>query len=337
MTSDTTRRRLIFGIYPGGMAGTESGLTVGPPDDPERIHDALSRLAGPDRAFVVRGYVHFTGAAMRLPEGETPHPPDVGQYAADGRKLDLVLCFRDPAGDVDAFAAFAAATVERLGPRLATLQIAEEPNLYLAPGSGDGAMPNVREAILGGVVAAKETARRLGRDVSVGFNAVPSFGAPDDFWEEIGRRADRRFLDALDYVGVDFFPDVFHPVALEDLNAAIGLLLDRFRDTDLAAAGIPRTTPIHVAENGWPTGPDRPYDRQAAVIEEVVRAVHARAATHNVTHYEIFSLRDADSSNANMFHQFGLMRDDYTPKPAFDVYRRLIAELGADRTSLPRS
>jgi hypothetical protein len=30
----------------------------------------------------------------------------------------------------------------------------------------------------------------------------------------------------------------------------------------------------------------------------------------------------------NLFYQFGLMRDDYTPKPAFAVYRRLIAELG---------
>lgn len=40
-------------------------------------------------------------------------------------------------------------------------------------------------------------------------------------------------------------------------------------------------------------------------------------------------LRDADSSNLNIFYHFGLLRDDYTPKPAFEVYCRLIAELGA--------
>ena len=39
-------------------------------------------------------------------------------------------------------------------------------------------------------------------------------------------------------------------------------------------------------------------------------------------------LRDADSNNPNLFYQFGLMRDDYTPKPAFETYRQLIAELG---------
>ncbi len=39
-------------------------------------------------------------------------------------------------------------------------------------------------------------------------------------------------------------------------------------------------------------------------------------------------LRDADSANPDLFHQLGLMRDDYTPKPAFEQYRTLIEELG---------
>jgi hypothetical protein len=43
-----------------------------------------------------------------------------------------------------------------------------------------------------------------------------------------------------------------------------------------------------------------------------------------------YQLRDADSSNPSIFYQFGVLRDDYTPKPAFEVYRRLIAELGVE-------
>ncbi|MCF6422913.1 hypothetical protein [Amycolatopsis tucumanensis] len=42
--------------------------------------------------------------------------------------------------------------------------------------------------------------------------------------------------------------------------------------------------------------------------------------------YTHFALRDADSANPGLFHQFGLLRDDYTAKPAFDTYRKLIAE-----------
>jgi hypothetical protein len=30
----------------------------------------------------------------------------------------------------------------------------------------------------------------------------------------------------------------------------------------------------------------------------------------------------------SIWQQFGVMRDDYTPKPGFEVYRRLVAELG---------
>lgn len=46
----------------------------------------------------------------------------------------------------------------------------------------------------------------------------------------------------------------------------------------------------------------------------------------NITHYEYFGLRDAESANSGF--QFGLMKDDYTPKPAFDTYKKLIQQYG---------
>jgi hypothetical protein len=48
-----------------------------------------------------------------------------------------------------------------------------------------------------------------------------------------------------------------------------------------------------------------------------------------MTHYTHFDLRDAGSSNPDVFYQFGLLRDDYMPKPAFHRYRALIEELRA--------
>jgi hypothetical protein len=67
--------------------------------------------------------------------------------------------------------------------------------------------------------------------------------------------------------------------------------------------------------------------QQADALETVLRAVHARRDELNVTHWELFTLRDADSSSDDMFHQFGVLRDDYTPKPAFERLRSLFAEL----------
>jgi hypothetical protein len=50
----------------------------------------------------------------------------------------------------------------------------------------------------------------------------------------------------------------------------------------------------------------------------------------NISHYMLFGLRDADSSKADLFQKFGIMRDDDAPKPAYATFRSLIQELGAE-------
>jgi len=44
----------------------------------------------------------------------------------------------------------------------------------------------------------------------------------------------------------------------------------------------------------------------------------------NIAAYELFSLRDADTSNPDLFHQFGIMTDTYLPKPAYRVFKDLL-------------
>jgi hypothetical protein len=60
----------------------------------------------------------------------------------------------------------------------------------------------------------------------------------------------------------------------------------------------------------------------------VIRAVDGLRSELSITHYDLFGLRDADSGIDELFHQFGIVRDDYTPKPAFDAFRHLVDELG---------
>jgi hypothetical protein len=43
---------------------------------------------------------------------------------------------------------------------------------------------------------------------------------------------------------------------------------------------------------------------------------------------ERFTLRGADSSKDDLFHNFGVLRDDYSPKPAYERLVALFAELG---------
>jgi hypothetical protein len=323
--------QLTFGIYPGGVAGTQTGLTEGPPDDPSQIKLALDRLQAEGRPLLVRVYKHFSRSFLVTAHDD--HQADVTQYLSGGRQLDLVLCFRDSSEDLTDWLSFIRDKLGLYGKQLAKIQITEEPNLATAPGSADGGFPHVRKALVQGVVAAKEESRRLGLDVQVGFNAVPTFNPADDFWPDIGALGQQPFLDALDYVGLDCYPDVFRPFSpgnrLEKMRDAITFLLTNLRRVNLAAGKIPDSVPIHITENGWPTGEGRTPEKQAAVLEAIVRAVYAQRTAFNVTHYELFALRDGNSANPDLFHQFGILRDDYTPKPAFDTYRKLIAELGA--------
>ena len=83
---------------------------------------------------------------------------------------------------------------------------------------------------------------------------------------------------------------------------------------------------MKVEENGWPTFPGRSWAMQATVLREMVTAVHDFRGTYNVTDYRWFDLRDHRSSSTNFQHQYGLLRDDYTPKPAFAVYEELVSE-----------
>jgi hypothetical protein len=319
------RAPLTFGIYPGSA----TGMSAGPPDDPTRIQDALAKLQAPGRLFLVRGYMPYHGSSTNMNANIEATPANVVQYIRNGRKLDLVLQFRVP--DLEGWISFIRETVKRYGPYLAKLQITEEPNVTTMP-ILDGSIPGVREAIVQGVFAAREEVQRQGYNIQVGFNAAFSPDPKDDFWPSIGKISGSSFVESLDYVGLDFFPDVFRPLAPDgepgDLRSSVAAVLNHYRNVSMAAAGIPASVPLHINENGWPTGPTRTYERQAAVVETIIQTIYEQRERFNITHYEHFDLRDADSANPDLFSQFGLLLDDYSPKPAFETYRRLIAELG---------
>ncbi|NUP47607.1 MAG: hypothetical protein HOW97_09900 [Catenulispora sp.] len=310
-----------FGIYPGGAAGGDEGV-VEPvrPDDPALIRQVLDDLHGDAPGFLVRAYLPF-----RPPPGtgERPAPAEPENLLGNGRRLELVLGYRDPAGDLDGWLAFVREAVRAHGDRTGLLQICEEPNADLP--CLDGRTPGVRRALVHGVVAAADQARALGLDLAVGFNAVPAIGPDVSFWQDLAAIAAAEapgFHDALDYVGFDFFPDVFRPIPPAELTRAVEAVLTDFRTRVLPAAGIGADTPIRIAENGWSTGGGRSEQRQAEVVEAVLTTVLGLSERLAITGYSHFCLRDADTAASSLYYGFGLLRDDYTPKPAFAVYRR---------------
>jgi hypothetical protein len=141
------------------------------------------------------------------------------------------------------------------------------------------------------------------------------------FWDQFAGAIGPQNTRRLDYVGLDAFPDVFRPISHQNLTGAVTSLVQRFR-TVTAEAGVPETTPIHMTETGWPTDDERTEDTRARVLTAVADAVLASGT--GVRAYEWFGLRDG-LTTGTWTARFGVLRDDYTPKPAFAAIQQVIA------------
>jgi hypothetical protein len=309
---------VIFGIWPGVAAADLVSLRplACPPEDTAKTLTALRRLQGGAPEFYVRSYRHF-GKGTRPRATATPAPRQPGLYAGHGRMIDLVACYQSPLPDPGGFANF----VRRAVRDVATwgggkVQVGEELN---RPAPLDGGSPGCFEAIGAGVAAALDERDRHHAPVLVGVNAAGM--ADPAFWDQLARAIGPHNTKRLDYVGLDAYPDVFQPIPHQNLPAAVRFLLQRFRTVTIEA-GIPEATPIHITETGWPTGDQRSENAQAQVLVAVANAVIA--SDTGVQAYEWFSLRDGNTT-ATWTARFGILRDDYTPKPAFAAIQHLIS------------
>jgi hypothetical protein len=309
---------VIFGIWPGVAAADLVSLKRldCPAEDTAKTLDALRRLQGPAQEFYVRAYRHF-GAGSRPRRAAAAAPGRPGLYAGQGRLIDLVASYQSPVPDPGGFAGFvrqAVRDVAACGGGKA--QIGEELNV---PAPLDGGSPGCFEAIGAGVAAALDERNRHDAPVLVGVNSA---GLPDPaFWNRLTGAIGPRNTKRLDYIGLDAFPDVFQPIPRDNLPAAVTVLLRRFR-TVTAEAGIPETTPIHITETGWPTDDQRTESAQAEVLAAVADAVIACDA--GIQACEWFGLRD-ELTTATWSARFGILRDDYTPKPAFTTLQHVVA------------
>jgi hypothetical protein len=327
--------KLRMGIYPGGPAG-QLGPVPAPavPEDQAKIFAALERLRPPNGPFAIHVYRAYMTPESEARE-EQEHRRLVELYTSRGYAVEIVIRYRrdnDPAG----FASFVRGVVRRFGANdlVKGFQVTNEVNFTASPDSSDGAYAGSRDALIQGVIAAKDEARMLGyRHVQIGFNWIyrTDPGNERSFWEYLGSAGGERFVKSLDWVGLDAYPGTFFPPRTEPSTTGDFMVhaMSTLRKCNMPMAGIPESVPIHVEENGYPTGPDRSYEDQRVAAERMLDALERYARVYNVTDYFWFDLRDADSSSPNFQQQYGVMRDDYTAKPAFEVLRQRFAAMTA--------
>ena len=327
--------QLRFGIGPLPQAG-QVGPAPSPavPEQQEETDEALRNLRPSDGPFVLRLNRFFWSDGEA---GFRRYLDLAERFTRDGYLVELQVRYHpspEQEGDIAAWTDHVREVVRRFGPnpRVIALQIANEVNITFSPDSSDGAYDGAREALVRGVIAAKQEATRLGyRHLEIGFNWAYRLDPATEtsFWQGVRDRGGREFVESLDWIGLDAYPGTVFPPAESEGGERDGIVNGMSALRCYARIpGIPETVPMKVEENGWPTQPPaRSYEKQATVLELMVRAVHDFRGTYNVTDYRWFNLRDGDTDSPLLFQHFGLMESDYEHKPAFDVYKRLVSEL----------
>ena len=236
-------------------------------------------------------------------------------------------------GDIAAWLDYVRRVVRAFGPNrhVTALQITNEVNLDVSPNTSDGAYLNAVEALARGIPAAKREARRLGYDqLTTGFNYAWRFGPGDaDFWREVAAAGGERLHRATDWIGLDAYPGTFVPSTVANPGDALLEAVAQLRECYMPLAGFGPRVPIRVDELGYPTGPGRSDEAQAAALTGFMRALDRYRGTYGIEEAFWFGLRDNNSAGPNFQSYFGLLRDDYSRKPAFALYQRLIRRHGA--------
>ena len=325
--------KLRFGITPLAQAG-QIGSEPKPPvnEVAARTDAALRRLRPPGRRpFVVRLNRLFWSERG---EGIRRYKALARRFARQGYLVELQLRYHpDPAqeGHIGAWTEYVRRVVSEFGknPAVIAIQVTNEVNFAISADSSDGAFRGARDALVQGVIAAGAEVRRRDLDqLEIGFNWFYRLDplSESGFWGAIRDEGGARFLKALDWIGLDAYPGTFFLPLLELSGPGEGMLNAMSAMRCYARfAGIPDSVPMHVEENGWPTAePIRPYSRQAVFARGAIETVHRFRGTYNVTDYRWFNLRDGDTASGQLGQHYGLMEDDYSEKPAFDVYRRLV-------------
>ena len=306
--------RLRFGVYPGNefTFGKYAGLDGSNPTD--RYGDlALDRMVelSAGKPFDVHLYAQWDrGIPADLEDA-------IARVEARGLRTNIALKYVPPEGrdgDIAGFAAWVAGVVAA-HPEVDVWQITNEANVPGSPDT-DGSSVDPLGALIEGEKAADAVATD---DQKIGFYWFYRLDPVSDqqFWSTLGTRGGAGFRAALDYAGVDIYAGTYLPplYAVDD-EAEYRRALEYVRHEMMPLAGLGTEVPIYIQETGYPTLDPvlRTEARQAEALRGYIRATEGL----NVELLQWFQLADAEST---LDDGWGLLRADYSPKPAFDVMR----------------
>ena len=303
-----------FGVYPGRdfTFGQYAGLTGSHPAGADLTMQRMVELAD-GHPFEYHTYAQWNEGVPGWLQSQ------IDQAAASGLEVNLALKYVPPSGhegDVTGFAAWVKSVVAA-EPEVTAFQITNEANLPGSPDT-DGSHVDAVGALIAGIESASAV-RRPGQ--KLGFNWLYDLDPAADaaFWGQLRVRGGAAFRAALDFAGVDiysgtYFPPLYSADDYRDFRTALLYIRRRM----MPLAGLGPTIPIYIQETGYPTlAPMRTEAHQARALAAYIRATRGL----NVGLLQWFELTDAQSALGD---GWGLLRSDFSEKPAFCVMKRAV-------------
>ena len=171
---------------------------------------------------------------------------------------------------------------------------------------------------------------------AIGFAVVPNIDpATSGFWAEVRETGGEEFAAALDYAGIDIYPDVFGPrIGPDALPGTVERLLRDFRERDLATAG----SRVRLCKGAYDEPASVAYQRRAEVDASYVRCLnillhgagYPMFATHDPRLIEIAAARARYYRRTKDQFEFQML---YGIRP--DEQRRLVADGHTVRVYVP--
>lgn len=336
-------KTLRFGVDPGKAGNPAPSSEAAKPVNHRAELRALADLRPHHRVLVVRlNRLFWSGGAKVL----TSFRKRALYFARHGFEVEAQVRYQPTKaenGDIPAWVRWIRHVTNVLGKnkKLVAMTITNEVNFAISPNTSDGSFKRAKDALIRGVEAASTQLHKhgWGHRVRIGFTfAYRLFPTTDaGLFTYLRSHGGPKFAKALDFVGLDDYPGIVYPPALtpgssagDDLASAIATM----RTCYLPLGGIPRSTPLWITENGFPSdSPAHSEASQAAELRSMVSAVRRYGRSYNVTDYRWFNLRDNASHGSGMFDQVGLVRDNYARKPAYSALQSLIRRYGRARAS----
>jgi hypothetical protein len=302
-------------------------------DQPFAALRAVKQLQG-GRSMTVHLYGQYTG----VDQGEVDALlSDAKWWSDNGVLVEMVLRYRPARTDlVSGYVPWVDGVATRLAaiPGVVAIQVGNEANSDGSPAASDGAYGGAVQAVALSVVAARHAVVSAGRsDIGVGFNwaAGGSPCTPDAFFAHLRRAGGSAFVNAVGWVGIDLYPGTWSAPARSaepSSNLITGSVISSLgclRTKQMPSAGLSSSVSITVTETGYPTDPTRSEQSQVAVLRDIVAATQSVSRALGVTGLRWFGLRDANTQSGQLENGYGLLHDDYSPKPAFAAYQQIIA------------